>query len=66
VSDCVVNTQDFTEAGCGAEWNAYNACIAGLSPAAENGACFPGFPPPPQSPTCDPEVYVVLVCLGYY
>jgi hypothetical protein len=66
VAGCVLDTEFFTDSGCGPEWNAYNACIAGLSPAAENWACFPGFPPTPQSPTCDPEVYAVLVCLGYY
>ncbi len=68
ISDCVSNTAFFSDyAGCGAEWNAYLGCTAGLPPAAANWDCsFPGFPPQPLSPNCDPQLNAVYACLGYY
>lgn len=68
ISDCVSNTTFFNDyAGCGAEWNAYLGCTAGLPPAAANWDCsFPGFPPQPLSPNCDSELNALYVCLGYY
>jgi hypothetical protein len=68
INDCVSNTAFFAGyAGCGGEWNAYLGCTAGLPPAAANWDCsFPGFPPQPLSPNCDPELTALYVCLGYY
>jgi hypothetical protein len=67
ISDCVSNIGFFSDyTVCGAEWNAYLGCIAGLPPAAANWDCSsPGFPPRPLSPNCDPELTTVYGCLGY-
>ena len=68
IADCVSSTTYFADyAGCGTEWNAYLGCTAGLPPAAANWDCsFPGFPPQPLSPNCDPELTALYTCLGYY
>src|SRR5450631_913793 len=68
ITDCVSNTAFFADyAGCGTAWSAYLGCTAGLPPAAANWDCsFPGFPPQPLSPNCDPELNALYGCLGYY
>jgi hypothetical protein len=67
IADCVSSTTFFTDySGCGTAWNAYLGCITGLPPAAANWDCsFPGFPPTPLSPNCDPELTALYTCLGY-
>jgi hypothetical protein len=67
IADCVSSTTFFTDySGCGTEWNGYLGCITGLPPAAANWDCsFPGFPPSPLSPNCDPELTALYTCLGY-
>ncbi len=66
ISDCVSTTSYFSSGSCGAEWNGYLGCITGLPPAAANWDCsFPGFPPTPLSPACDPELTALYTCLGY-
>ncbi|HEY7373612.1 MAG TPA: trypsin-like serine protease [Polyangia bacterium] len=67
IADCVSNTEFFnTYFPCGAEWNAYLACVTALPPPAANWDCsFPGFPPVPLSPACDAETGALFTCLGY-
>jgi hypothetical protein len=44
----------------------YLGCIEGLPPPAENWSCFPGGPPQPAFPNCEPEFNAVLYCLYGY
>lgn len=66
VSDCLANADFFAEFGCRSEWNVYLACVATIPPAAENWDCsFPGFPPFPAPPNCEPELLAAFACAGY-
>jgi hypothetical protein len=67
ITNCVGNTQFFTTyTSCGAEWNAYIACVAAVPPPAENWDCsLPGFPPQPAAPNCVSEINYLYGCLGY-
>jgi hypothetical protein len=60
-SDCVSGYDAFP--GCETEWGAYLQCTAGLSPAAANWQCTPGFAPQPTK--CDDTLNAALSCEGY-
>ncbi len=66
IDGCVADLGLLTYYGCGTEWSGYLACIEGLPPAAENWSCFPGGPPQPLFPNCEPEFNAVLYCLYGY
>jgi hypothetical protein len=67
MTDCIDNVFFFDYYfGCGAQFNAYVECQAGLSSDAANWDCaVPGNPPVAMSPACDTEFIEVLSCLGY-
>jgi secreted trypsin-like serine protease len=66
-ADCIAGSVELNQIfpGCQTEIDAYWQCIGGLSPAAENWVCDPGFLPQPAPPFCEEEFVSALVCGGY-